>query len=557
MNAIISAVMLLDPAQLALVIVLSVLFVALVVGNILLCLYLRNRGTRKLCTHQLQSKRDELLQQLETLQSGGVIEFDDDEAVEEETEMLIVDEETDDDEDDDVEERASAQMDAHSFGVVAQEEVDESMEAEILYVERTSKEVREKLGFADKEYDKKRYYVRYSLGFEARLLSSTDEVKERYIALRNELALYRDVKVKGSYRQQRIFKGRKTLGLLMFRGKTLCIALALNPADYEETKFRGIDKSASKRFEKTPMMMKLTSQRKLDYVKYLLVQLAEDNTILLESEPELLTFDLGEKSRDELYLDNKLQIIVLGEVPESVPYEQEETYDEEIDEEDDDEGVSVEELTRYNRSYTARIIQADDEMKARYSEIKNHLVSYHGVFNSITWNREAFYVSKRDCIATFAVRGKTLCLFLAVPASRFDGTKYKVEDRTQKVRNAKMPSMFRIKSDRGTKYAKELIDIVLAEKGVKLNEDYKPVNYRPAYRSTDNLIRNGYIRVKTTQIAVEEQSKPKETKKTPTSKSKKTSASKTQTKKRSSTSAKANGAADKTAESKVASTTAE
>ncbi len=547
------AIMLLTPAQLALVIFLAFVFVALVAGNIWLYFYLRNRGVRKLCTHQLQNKRDELLQQLDLLREGILLatEEEADEDEEEAEEMLIVDEEDDDYD----EEENDIAVDARNVGVVTQEEVDESMDAEILYVERTSQEAREKLGFVAKEYDKKRYYVRYTSGFEAKLLSSSDEIKERYIALRNELALYQGVKVKGSYRQQRIFKGRKTLGLLVFRGKSLCIALALNPADYEETKFRGIDKSGSKRFEKTPMMMKLTSQRKLDYVKYLLVQLAEDNTILLEENPELLTFDLAEKSREQLYLDNLLQITVLGEVPDTVPYEQE-VYEEEIDDEEDD-AASIEELKRFNRSFTARIIQADDELKARYSEIKNHIVSYHGVFNDITWNREAFYVARRDCVATFAVRGKTLCLFLSVPASKFDGTKYKVEDRTQQVRNAKMPTMFRIKSDRGTKYAKEMIDIVLGDKGIKVNEDYKPVNYRPAYRSTDNLIRNGYIKVKTLQVATEEQtSQPKAKKPSATA-----AKSKTATGTKSGASAKATSkkvatdSTKKSAESKVASTT--
>lgn len=497
------AEMLLSPGQLAVVILLSVLFLALVAGNIWLYFYLRNRSVRKLCTHQLQNKRNELLAQLEQLREGVFVspEEEEDEEVEEDADMLIVDDEEDSDSDD--EDEAPAQQ--NYFGVVEREEVDEAMDAEILYVQKTSAEAREKLGFAGKEYDKKRYYVRYTLGFEAKLRLSTDEVKQRYADIMNEIALYKDVKVKGSYRQQRIFKGRKTLGLLLFSGKTLCIALALNPADYEETKFRGIDKSARRRFKKTPMMMKLTSSRRVDYAKYLLVQLAEANTIVLEENPQTLTFDLEPKTREELYVDNKLQITVLGEVPDSVPYEQpEEVYEEEIDVDDDDDITVIEERTTYNRSYTARIIQADDELKARYSELKNHIVSYDGVFNRITWQREAFYTSKRDCFATFAIRGKTLCLFLAAEASRFEGTKYKVEDRTQQVRKAKMPSMFRIKSDRGTKYAKELIDMMLAERSVKVNADYKPVNYRPVYRSTDNLIRNGFIRVKTLQAPFDE-----------------------------------------------------
>ncbi|MDE7454368.1 MAG: hypothetical protein K2M64_00885, partial [Clostridia bacterium] len=367
------AAMLFSPAQLALIIVLSVLLVALIVGNVLLGIYLRNRGARKLCTHQLQNKRDQLLQQLELLRAGETVVFEEEaDELEEEEERLLVDEEEEDDDDEDEEEQTP--VDRHNVGVVTQEEVDETMDAEILYMERTSNAVREKLGFADTIYDKKRYYVRYALGFEARLLSSSVEIKERYISLRNEISQYQGVKVKNSYKQQRIYKGRKTLGALMFRGKSLCIALALNPADYADTKFRGIDKSASKRFEKTPMLIKITSQRKLEYVKYLLVQLAEQNMILLQNNTTPLVFDFAEQTREQLYLDNKLQIVVLGEVPDSVPYEQEEVYEEEIDEDDLEGDVTIEELTKYNRSYTARIIQADDELKARYSEPKNHIV---------------------------------------------------------------------------------------------------------------------------------------------------------------------------------------
>lgn len=496
----------LSPLQLTIVILLGVLFITLIAGNVWLFLFLRKRSVHKLCTHKLQNKRDELMQQLNLLREGvfvsAGVEAEEDEEEEEADEMLLVDEEDGDDSEDG--EIAASYAEPQNFDVVTQEEVDETFAAEILYVSKTSAEARQKLGFAGAEFNGKRYYVRYNLGFDAKLRLSSDEVKERYVALMNEIAMYQGLKVKASYKQLRVYKGRKTLMLIVFRGKTLCVAFALNPADYEETKFRGIDKSDSRRFEKTPMFMKLTSQRRLDYSKYLLVQLAEDNNLMPLAQPEQLTFDLAEKPREELFIENKLQITVLGEVPDSVPYEQPEPEEEEIDEDELESGVSVEELKRYNRSYTARLIQADDELKARYSEIKNHIVAYRGVFNGITWKREAFYITKRDCVATFAIRGKTLCLFLAVPASKFEGTKYRVEDRTQQVRKAKMPTMFRIRSDRGTKYAKELIDIVLSEKGIKINEDYKPVNFRPTYRSTENLIRGGHIKVKTTQVTVEE-----------------------------------------------------
>ena len=477
----------LSPDQIGLIVLLSFLALLLIAANIVLWYIFHKRGERKLCTYQLQNKRDKLLQQLDILRAGGVLSAEDiEQDDEDEEEMLVVDDEEDDD---DKDEYVPAPP-AANLSVVSQEEVDETMDAEIMAVAKISAQAREKLNMAASEFDRKRYYVRYAMGFEARLRSSSDEVKERYKDLMNELALYKGVKVKGSYRQQRIYKGRKTLGLITFAGKTLCVSFALNPADYAETKYRGIDKSDKKRFAKTPMLMKLTSSRRVEYAKYLLVQLADANTITLEEIPETLTFDLAAKTYDELFVDGKLQIIILGEVPDSVEQEPEE--DEEDVEDLADEAVA-EELTRYNRSYTARVIQADDELKARYSELKNYILAYKGIYNKITWKREAFFVDRRTCVATFAIRGKTLCLFLSADPAKFDGTKYKVEARP----NAKLPTMYRIKSDRSTKFAKEMVDIVFAEAGIPENAEYKPINFRPVYKSTDNLINKGYIRVKT------------------------------------------------------------
>ncbi len=483
----------LSPDQIGLVVALSVLCVLLITANVILAVYMRKRGERKLCTYQLQNKRDKLLEQLEILRSGGVLSPEDIAQFDEDEEEILVEDDEDEDEDDDKEDVVPRQQPINNMGVVSQEEVDETMDAQILVVAKTSAAAREKLGVSDKQYDKKRYYVRYALGFEAKLRSSSAEVKERYVALLNELSLYKGIKIATSYRQQRLYKGRKTLGKIVFSGKSLCLALALNPADYADTKYRGIDKSDKKRYANTPMFIKLSSTRKMEYAKYLLVQLAVINTITLEETPVAPIVDLAERTYEELFVEDKLQIIVLGEVPDSV-----EQLEEEDEEEFDDVDATVmEELTRYNRSYSARVIQADDELKARYSELKNHILTYQGVYNKITWKREAFFADKSTCVATFAIRGKTLCLYLPVDASKFDGTKYKVEDIVSKSPNSKLPTMYRIRSDRSTKFAKEMLDIVLSEKGLTVNPDYKFVNFRPVYKSTENLINKGFIRAKT------------------------------------------------------------
>lgn len=480
---------LLTDRQIILVCICCVLAVALIAANVLLILYFRKHRDRKLCTYQLQAKREELLRQLQILISGGelVDEVDDDD----EESILVVNNEDDEDKE---------ESEQNYLGVVTREDVDETMDAEILAVADLSQNSRQKLGFVGHQYDDKRYYVRCSYSFEARLRNSSDEIKERYAELMNDIYQYK-VKLQLSYNQIRIYKGNKTLALVTFSGKTLCIAYALNPADYVNTKYKGIDKSDKKRYAKTPMFVKLTSPRKVQYAKYLMLQLADANTIVLEEQQEALKFDLAEKTISQLYDEDNVRIVVLGEVPEGVVQADDEEIAEEVeDEEELNEELAQEEFTRYNRSFIARIIQADDELKARYSELKNHILSYKNVYNKITWKREAFYSDKRICVATFAIRGKTLCLFLAVDPAKFEGTKYKVEDRLSKRPHAKMPTMYRIRSDRSTKFAREMLNIVFAEHGLVENPDYTPTNFRPAYKSTDNLIKKGYIHVSTTTV---------------------------------------------------------
>ena len=104
----------------------------------------------------------------------------------------------------------------------------------------------------------------------------------------------------------------------MFRGHTLCVALALNPADYKDTKYRGIDMSEKKRFKATPMVFKLTSSRKIEYAKYLLVQLADVHTLVMNENPEKQEVTFENLTDAELFENDKLKIYVLGEVPENV-----------------------------------------------------------------------------------------------------------------------------------------------------------------------------------------------------------------------------------------------
>ena len=129
---------------------------------------------------------------------------------------------------------------------------------------------------------------------------------------------------------------------------------------------------------------------------------------------------------------------------------------------------------RYNRSYTAKIIQSQDTVKNYYDEVKNELMRY-GVSDRISWKHETFKKG-RKLLARFAVRGKTLGVYLALNPADYENTKYKVEDVSSVKKNAAVPALYRIKNDRRCHYVKDLIANLMAaeglEAGEQLNEKY-------------------------------------------------------------------------------------
>lgn len=150
---------------------------------------------------------------------------------------------------------------------------------------------------------------------------------------------------------------------------------------------------------------------------------------------------------------------------------------------------------RYNRSFWARLTQSSDEVKQRYSVLKNHLLSYSKVKPALSWRRERFSLG-RITYACFVMRGKKLCLCFATDPKRFDGTKYKVVDMSVRSPKSKQPCKYRIISDRRVTYAKEIIDMLMGELSVEKLADYTEQNYVMPYRETDALIEDGLIKVK-------------------------------------------------------------
>ena len=168
-----------------------------------------------------------------------------------------------------------------------------------------------------------------------------------------------------------------------------------------------------------------------------------------------------------------------------------------VEEEDEEEGATFvtegSERVRYDRSFTAKICQLSNEVKEWYSELKNELLSYEKIKDRMSWKRETFRLG-RVTLARLVVRGKTLCLLTAVEPVSYSGTKYTVEDVSNMANTADTPTLYRIKSARRLKYAKEMIAGMMKEVHAYKKASFEPQDYFIPYDGDMSLIQRGLVK---------------------------------------------------------------
>ena len=159
-----------------------------------------------------------------------------------------------------------------------------------------------------------------------------------------------------------------------------------------------------------------------------------------------------------------------------------------------EEGTGLAIVARYKWSFMARLIQAPDEIKGFYSDLKNQLLSYNKVSSRVSTSFDSINLGRKG-IAKFNVRGKTLYLYLALDPAELADTKYGIEDVSSKKKYASVPVLLKIKGDRKFKYALELIDKMCAEKmELPKRANAEDVDYRIAYQTTEELVEAGIVK---------------------------------------------------------------
>lgn len=145
---------------------------------------------------------------------------------------------------------------------------------------------------------------------------------------------------------------------------------------------------------------------------------------------------------------------------------------------------------RYIKSFTAKLSQSEKEVKDYYTVLKNYALSYKDAHSRVSWHYDAINVG-REYVMKFSIRGKTLCVYFALDASKLD-EKYKVEEAKGK-KFEEVPTLYRIKNDRRCEYAKELIDEVMKKAGASQGE-IPAENYAIPHESTKALLAKGLIK---------------------------------------------------------------
>ena len=159
-----------------------------------------------------------------------------------------------------------------------------------------------------------------------------------------------------------------------------------------------------------------------------------------------------------------------------------------------DGGVDFANMMKYNRSFIARIIQGTDEQKNYYGQVKTALLSYKKVNSNVAWGAERFNKG-RETIARFKIRGKTLCLYLALDPDEYATSVYHHADVSDNKSMHGTPMMVKVKSPLGVKKAIRLIDDMLAKRnGEKHHVAERDYAAMYPYETIEELIEDGLVK---------------------------------------------------------------
>ncbi len=118
--------------------------------------------------------------------------------------------------------------------------------------------------------------LRYSRSFLAKLILSDVRIKEYYAAIATKLLSFDKVKSRLSWGGISFTCGRTPISKINFSGKTLCVYLAVDPAQYQKGRYKFKDAGNVKKYAQVPAKFKVKSDKALEFLIGVIDTMAKD-----------------------------------------------------------------------------------------------------------------------------------------------------------------------------------------------------------------------------------------------------------------------------------------
>ena len=128
------------------------------------------------------------------------------------------------------------------------------------------------------------------------------------------------------------------------------------------------------------------------------------------------------------------------------------------------------------KPFYERMLEADDETKEFYNELRNEFKSYRNVNARVSKGYDSFR-KNRQLVARLLLSGKTIKLYLRLNAGEYEDAKYHQQYVGDKKTYAEIPMLVKVKSRRALANAKTLIADLMAKEGAEKKSRYVKVDY--------------------------------------------------------------------------------
>ena len=127
------------------------------------------------------------------------------------------------------------------------------------------------------------------------------------------------------------------------------------------------------------------------------------------------------------------------------------------------------------KPFAVKMFETDPVILQRYNELKNYIMSFKKIKSRVSNTADTFNIG-RDQLFKLSTSGKSLKLYLNLDPTKIE-SRFNIIDQGDVKSYEQVPAFLRIKSNRGVKYAYELIDRVISKFDLSKNPKYVAQDY--------------------------------------------------------------------------------